>query len=143
MAKSNISIINKSVNVANQIKKAMIISALDDIANKALDYAITNHEFNNQTLNLEDSYGYAIYVDGDLFKIGRRGQKAYVEDDRGGFGIDRAYEILIDHIPSSPYEVIVVAGEYYAATLEILYQIDVLTGAYQFTADYSKMKLKA
>jgi hypothetical protein len=105
------------------------------VAEKSIAYAIANKTFENQTFNLRDSYGYAIYVDGELAVVKMGEQKAVVEDDRDGFGHDRGYELLVDHIPSTPYEVVIVAGEFYAATLEVIYHLDVLTHALQYTKE--------
>ena len=143
MGKNNLKIINASADLAHKIKQDMILLSLDDIARKAIDYALENKGYNNQTFNLHDSFGYAIFVNGQLYKDAiMQPMKAKVEDDRGGYGRDKGYEFLVEYTPKSKYEVVIVAGEFYAATLEVMYSLDVLTGAYQFTADYAKMAFK-
>lgn len=140
MAKSNLKAIDAGIALAHKIKRDMIAISLDDIAKKAIDYAIANKGYNNQTFNLHDSFGYAIFIDGQLYKDATMTpMRAHVEDGRDGFGHDRGYEFLVGYSPRSKYELVVVAGEFYAATLEVIYGLDVLTGAYQFTADYAKM----
>ena len=85
MAKSNLKVINASADLAHKIKQDMILLSIDDIARKAIDYALENKGYNNQTFNLHDSFGYAIFVNGQLYKDAiMQPMKAKVEDDRGG-----------------------------------------------------------
>lgn len=142
MVKNNLKAITNGVMLAHKIKQNMIVNSLDNIAQKAIDYALRNKGYDNQTFNLHDSFGYAIYVNGELEKVKMADSKSHTPDDRGDQGRDIGYEYLVDHTPRSPYELVISAGEFYAATLEVMYQLDVLTGAYQFTADYANMAFK-
>lgn len=142
MAKSNLKAINDGVKIANLIKNRSVVLALEDIAVKAIDYALANKGYENRTFNLHDSFGYAIYVNGELEKVKMTDAKAVIPDSYGNQGRDIGYEFLVDYRPRSNFDLVIVAGENYAATLEITYDLDVLTRSYQFAANYSKMAFK-
>jgi len=103
---------------------------MNEIGRIGVSWAIQNHEFNNRTNNLEDSYGYAIYKNGSIqgqpFVTTPKASKSV----RGKSGHDEAVKFLqaYDSFPTG-WSVVVVAGMEYASFVEFYYGLDVLQGS--------------
>ena len=144
MAKSNNKVIDDSIILARQLLRRDVLAAMDILGMEAIKYAITNHEFNNRTNNLEDSYGYAVYYNGSQINKVITDKKATVLKG-GKSGNEEANTFLDNYNAGDGYTLVVVAGMYYAAYVEFEYGLDVLTGSYQETMNnigksFRKMK---
>lgn len=53
-----------------QMAIEMIVNAMEKDADRILKECISEIDYQHRTLNLYDSYGYGIYVDGKLLKMG-------------------------------------------------------------------------
>lgn len=95
--------------IAAKIKDELIERSLVDICNKAIQVAIEKHNFDNQTYNLEESYGYAIYHNGIMIN-----QKIEGASD----GSMKAASYLNSYNPIKDWECVIIAGADYAANLE-------------------------
>lgn len=118
---------------AEEIMQNDAINILTRLANTVLNYAQTRHTFKNQTFNLEDSYGYAIYYNGNIVKktlsesMASRPKVHNFEVWRGR----EAANALLDRYPAEEgYTLVVVAGMFYAEWLEKIHRLDVLTGSF-------------
>lgn len=95
-----------------------------------VDWAIKNHEFNNQTGNLEDSYGYAIYKYGQIYGDPFITNKSATVPKDGKFGHDQAMSFLRGYSADpSGWAVVVCAATAYAGHVEYMYGLDVLQGS--------------
>ncbi len=109
------------------------INILTRLANTVLNYAQTRHTFKNQTFNLEDSYGYAIYYNGSIVKktlSESKANKPKVHDYEVWSGRESANAFLDRYPAESGYTLVVVAGMFYAEWVEKIYRLDVLTGSF-------------
>lgn len=103
---------------------------LHKVGRVGVEYAIQNHEFNNQTNNLEDSYGYAIYKDGSLRGVPFVTTPKAKEPNDGKYGSNEAYSFFASYKPSSnEWVLVVVAGMEYASMVQFYYGLDVLQGS--------------
>lgn len=94
---------------ASAIKDADITAALRAVLKSTIDDAVANHNFDNQTMNLENSYGYAIYHNNVMIESDVKG---------GGQAATRAQSELRSYISFHDWEGVVIAGAKYAAELE-------------------------
>lgn len=109
------------------------IKILTNLADTVLDYAQTRHTFKNQTFNLEDSYGYAIYHNSNIVKKTLSDPKARepkIHDFEAWSGKEAASYFLDSYPAGNGYSLIVVAGMYYALWVEKIHKLDVLTGSF-------------
>lgn len=109
------------------------INILTRLANTVLNYAQTRHTFKNQTFNLEDSYGYAIYYNGDIVKktlSESMANKPKIHDFEVWNGRDAANSFLDRYPAQDGYTLVVVAGMFYAEWVEKIHRLDVLTGSF-------------
>lgn len=101
--------------ILNGLSKAMITidgsieNALRAEVSSIIETAIAYHNFDNQTGNLENSYGWAIYHNGLLMD-------SFINGD--GEGAQAAKKLIGSYLPSFTWEAIVVAGAYYAKYVE-------------------------
>lgn len=141
--RNNQKVIDDSINIIKNIFQNQVMSGLRKLGKEALKYAQDNHGFKNQTMNLEDSYGYAIYYNGSIVEMILSDKKANEPRKYKGetwWGRDAAEAFLRSHQPKDGYSLVVVAGQFYAAWVEAFYSLDVLTGAYQLTEkDFQKV----
>ena len=127
---SNADVINRMDDVIQNIYYNTMIDGMSKIGMNAVNNAVANHEFNNDTNNLEDSYGYAIYYNGVLKQKFLFNPNASVLKD-GKSGHEEAEKFFNDFSAGSGYTLIVVAAMYYAAYVEFEHGLDVLTNTYQ------------
>jgi len=142
---SNIDIINKGIEKAKLIRDKAILESLKSIAAQSIAHAMEVKGYDHKTFNLHDSYGYGVYKDGSLVYMHMNDPEAVNADSKGTKGSILGSDFIKGYSSGRGWSLIVVAGEFYAATLEKLYHLDVLTGAYQFTGDnfmdtFKKMK---
>lgn len=136
--RDNNTIINKLPDTILLLMDKKVLSSFRTLRDQALEYAQTNHEFKNQTMNLEDSYGAAIYYNGSIIEKTLSSQEATKPKAYKGkvyYGHELAEKFLNDYQAGSGYSLVVVAGAFYAAWVEALHGLDVLTGAYQLTKE--------
>lgn len=118
---------------AEEIMHNDAINILTRLANTVLNYAQTRHTFKNQTFNLEDSYGYAIYYNGDIVKktlSESMANKPKIHDFEVWNGRDAANSFLDRYPAQDGYTLVVVAGMFYAEWVEKIHRLDVLTGSF-------------
>lgn len=120
-----VSMINKS--------KEFMLRRMEAICVEAVVYAIDNHEFDNDTNNLEDSYGGGVYQNGVLIfefyptPIATEAKR----DVKGG---EAVREFIKAQNPSGEYSMVIAAGMWYAGYVE-LNSYDVLTQTEQEMPD--------
>lgn len=117
------------------VEEAMY-SAMVKIGEIGVEYAVEMHGFKNQTFNLQDSYGYAVYKDGQILGNPMMAQqKATKPNEVGGIeysGREEGLNLLEDfNPPDQGWSVVVVAGMVYASFVEEYYGLDVLQGSEQ------------
>lgn len=141
MKRDNQTVINEMPDKIRMIIQERILSGLRRVRDMALNYAQTSHEFKNRTFNLEDSYAAAIYYDGQIIEKTLSPKKATEPVVRSGVaydGHDRAESFINNFQAGDGYTLVVVAAQFYAAWVESIHGLDVLTGAYQLTKDEMK-----
>lgn len=130
---NNTDIIASFAMKAEEIMHNDAINILTKLANTVLNYAQTRHTFKNQTFNLEDSYGYAIYYNGSIVKktlSDSMATKPKIYDFEVWSGRDAANAFLDRYPAEDGYTLVVVAGMFYAAWVEKIHRLDVLTGSF-------------
>lgn len=108
-ASDNSKVLQEGIIKANAIKDAHVIGALKAVLVATIDDAVSGHNFDNQTMNLENSYGWAIYHKGQMVEFNIKG---------GGSGAVRAQSELSSYLSFHDWEGVVIAGAKYAAELE-------------------------
>lgn len=130
---NNIILIEKFHEVALEAMHDKCMEILMTLGESCLEYARTKHSFKNQTFNLEDSYGYAIYHNGKIEKKVLSNPKATqskIYDFEPWKGTEAASAFL-DRFPAEDgYTLVVVAGMYYALWIEKIHNLDVLSGSF-------------
>ena len=139
---SNEEVLRKGMIKAKSIVSETIMASLISIGDAALVNAEKFHSYTHRTFNLSDSYGYAIYQKGILKKLKMNTPKAKKQDQQGTSGKDLGRSFLESYVSTEDWDLIVVAGEFYATALENQYNLDVLTGAYQATVEESESLFK-
>lgn len=132
---TNEQVLTNGMAKAKEIIEKKVIESLSNLGEASIEHGGFAKEYTNRTYNLIDSYGYAIYRNNERVKTWMNPVAAIKNDTKGGRGHARAEEFFSQHTSKSPWELVVVAGEFYAADVQILYYLDVLTGAYQFSED--------
>lgn len=130
---NNANIIASFAMKAEEIMQNDAINILTRLANALLNYAQTRHAFKNQTFNLEDSYGYAIYYNGNIVKKTLSesvASKPKIHDFEVWSGKDAASSFIDRYPAEDGYTLVVVAGMFYAEWVEKLHRLDVLTGSF-------------
>lgn len=94
---------------ATAMKDAAVKTALKSVLVATIDDAVSGHNFDNQTMNLENSYGWAIYHNGVMIESDVKG---------GGQGATRAQAELSSYLSFHAWEGVVIAGAKYAKELE-------------------------
>lgn len=90
-------------------KDAAAKTAIKSVLVHTINDAISGHNFDNQTMNLENSYGWAIYHNGVMIEHDIKG---------GGQGATRAQAELSSYLSFHAWEGVVIAGAKYAKELE-------------------------
>lgn len=116
---------------ARQYKDEAIEAGLRRFGNYIIECATTFVGYENQTYNLHDSYGYAVYhneiIQGKPVMLR---PVAYNPDTKGGWGKERGKDFLESFHPTHKgWSITIVAGEFYASFLENEKKLDVLTRA--------------
>ena len=97
-----------------------LISQLANDGEKAIREAYEGREFTNRTYNLHDSYGSAVYHNGNLVKSSIRyvGAEMAEEDDR--YGRNEVNEFFSNYRPKNRkgIDLVIVAAMFYADILE-------------------------
>ncbi|MEF9922970.1 MAG: hypothetical protein RR854_00150 [Muribaculaceae bacterium] len=109
MKNDNAKTLRDGIVKANAIKDAHIIGALRAVLSVTIDDAVAKHNYDNQTGNLEGSYGWAIYHNGQMIDVEVKG---------GGAGATMAYNELETYLSFHDLEGVVIAGAEYADELE-------------------------
>ena len=116
-----------------QIADDAIVESLDKLAKSSISVSILNRGYTHRTYNLNDSYGFGIYHNGSLIRKWLNNPEATSPDSRGGSGAQMGSLFLDKFSSTGDWQLVVFAGEFYAADLETFYKLNVLTGAYQYT----------
>ena len=97
-----------------------LISQLADDGEKAIRQAYEGREFTNRTYNLHDSYGSAVYYNGNLVKSSIRyiGAEMAEEDER--YGRNEVNDFFANYRPKNRkgIDLVIVAAMFYADILE-------------------------
>ena len=97
-----------------------LISQLADDGEKAIREAYEGREFTNRTYNLHDSYGSAVYYNGNLVKgsISYVGAEMAEEDER--YGRNEVNDFFSNYRPKNRkgIDLVIVAAMFYADILE-------------------------
>ena len=129
----NDKVINDGMARIRQIADDAIVESLDKLAKLSIDNALLNKGYTNRTFNLHDSYGFAIYHNGAIIKKWMKSPEATKPDAKGSTGALRGSAFLDNFSSTGNWQLVVVAGEFYADWLQLTKGLDVLTGAYQYS----------
>jgi len=131
----NDKVLNDGMAKARKIIDNAIIESLSELAERSIKHVLTiTRGYNHKTFNLRDSYGYGIYNDGALVKMWLNNPSATKPDSAGGSGANEGASFLRRFTPEgAKWSLVVVAGEFYAANVETMAKLDVLSGAYQYS----------
>lgn len=106
-----------------------IVERLNQLGEFAIKYAIENHEFENDTYNLEDSYAFAVYKKGEMIGSPVMYDKKATEKvlkNNVEYGYDEAINFLNSQNPEGDYSLVVCAALFYGNILQEFYSLDVL-----------------
>ena len=113
-----------------------IIESLSELAEKSIEHVLTvTRGYKHRTFNLNDSYGYAIYKNGQVRKKWMNQPEATKPDTKGESGAQMGSSFLDRFASTGNWQLVIVAGEFYAVDVQFTYNLDVLTGAFQYTQD--------
>lgn len=120
-------------NIAS-VEEAMY-SAMVKIGKIGVEYAINSHGFQNRTFNLQDSYGYAVFKDGQMMGTPvmavKKAKEPIIFEGLSYSGQEEGKNLLEDFQAPMGWSVVVVAGMVYASFVEEYYGLDVLQGSEQ------------
>lgn len=94
---------------AMTMKDAAIQSAFRAVLSATIEDAVAKHNYDNQTFNLENSYGWAIYHNNMMVESDVKG---------AGDGATMAHAFLSSYLSFHDWEGVVIAGAKYAKELE-------------------------
>lgn len=106
---NNKKVLTSGCKRALKIKDRVIAAAFMNIAQDALKVAVDEHNFDNQTFNLEESYGYAVFHNGIMIDQRIEGASE---------GSQKAIDFLVSYTSTKSWELVVIAGADYAANLQ-------------------------
>lgn len=101
--------LNAGLKKAIRIKDTAIQSAFRAVLSATIEDAVAKHNYDNQTYNLENSYGWAIYHNHVMIESDVKG---------AGDGATRAHAFLSSYLSFHDWEGVVIAGAKYAKELE-------------------------
>lgn len=101
--------LNAGLVKAITTKDAIIQSAFRAVLSATIEDAVANHNYDNQTFNLENSYGWAIYHNHVMVESDVKG---------AGDGATRAQAFLSSYLSFHDWEGVVIAGADYAIYVE-------------------------
>lgn len=139
---TNDQVLTKGMEKAKSIVDGAIMASLIEIGDHALANAEKYHKYTHRTYNLSDSYGYAIYKKGVIKKLTMNDPQAIKKDQHGTSGKTLGSNFLQSYVSTKDWDLIVVAGEFYAEWLDRVKSLDVLSGAYQATVEESESLFK-
>lgn len=114
----------------------IMYESMSKIGMIGVETAVDMHGFKNRTFNLQDSYGYAVYNNGQMVGSPMMAQrKALSPKEFGGIeysGREEGENLLEGfQAPTQGWTVVVVAGMVYASFVEEVYGLDVLLSSEQ------------
>ncbi len=142
---SNEQVLTQGMAKVRDIANDAIIESLSELAEKSIEHVLLyTKRWHHRTFNLNDSYGYSIYRNGQIRKKWMNQPEATVPDSKGGSGAQMGSSFLDSFMSTGSWQLVVVAGEFYAEWLDRVKSLDVLTGAFQYTqenflADFKRM----
>lgn len=101
--------LNAGLDKAMMLKNAAIQSAFKAVLSSTIEDAVAKHNYDNQTFNLENSYGWAIYHNHTMIESDVKG---------AGDGATRTQSFLSSYLSFYDWEGVVIAGAKYAKDLE-------------------------
>jgi len=132
----NDKVLDDGIAKIKQMAEVAIIESLSKLAEDSIEHVLVyTKQWHNRTYNLSDSYGYAIYHNGWQIKKWMYSSHATKADAKGGTGSERGSDFLDFFNSTGDWQLVVVAGEFYAKDLEMLNGLDVLTGSFQYTRE--------
>lgn len=123
---NNIKVLEDGFRKLDALERNGSLKALSLLGERLIDDGRTQHEFKNMTFNTQDSYGFAVYYNGDIVVPPQFGeqlavvgtQDLYVETD-GRFGVEKATEFLNDYASmGNGWTLVVTTGTEYSEFLE-------------------------
>ena len=129
----NDKVLNDGMALIRKMADDAIITSLSELAKLSIDNALLNKGYTNRTFNLHDSYGFAIYHNGAIVKKWMNNSEATIPDAKGGTGALRGSAFLDNFSSTGNWQLVVVAGEFYADQVQFGYGLDVLTHGYQYS----------
>lgn len=105
----NTKALNAGFIKAMTVKDTSIQSAFRAVLSATIEDAVAKHNYDNQTFNLENSYGWAIYHNHVMVESDVKG---------AGDGAARAHAFLSSYLSFHDWEGVVIAGAKYAKELE-------------------------
>lgn len=134
--KPNKQVLDEGMARMRKMADDAIIQSLSELAEASIKHVLTiTRGYTHQTFNLRDSYGYAIFHNSKEVKKWMNNPSAKEPDSRGESGAMQGSDFLYQFSSTKPWQLVVVAGEFYAADVQITAELDVLTGAYQYTQE--------
>jgi hypothetical protein len=121
------------LNLLGVNTSGVILTEMIRIGKGAISYAIDNHEFENRTHNLEDSFAFGVYRSGALVHLGNNTKQAIEPNGYEGklySGYEEAGKFIRKQSPPEEWALIVVAAMPYAWDVQEIYKLDVLESSY-------------
>lgn len=133
---SNEQVLTSGMARVRQIADVAIVESLSELAEKSIEHVLAvTRGYKHRTFNLNDSYGYAVYRNGQVKKKWMNQSQAAKPDTKGTSGKVLGSAFLDAFTSTKPWALVVVAGEFYAEEVQFTYNLDVLTGAFQYTQE--------
>jgi len=129
----NDKVLNDGMALIRKTADDAIVESLDKLAKISISVSILNRGYTHRTYNLNDSYGFGIYHNGSLVRKWLNSSEASSTDSKGGSGAQMGSLFLDKFSSTGAWQLVVFAGEFYAADLETFHKLNVLTSAYQYS----------
>lgn len=148
MAKvSNNKVIDNGIKTFYANHRKVMIEMMKTLGAQAMQKCL-EHPYMNQTYNLEDSLGYGIYVDGNNIGmywanspreavapngVNRSYDSKYYNEMHTGRDVSELF--LTSYKSKVKYELVVIAGQWYASFVENIHNLDVITNSFAEMGD--------
>lgn len=144
---SNDKVIDESIKVFYANHRKTMIELMKSLGETAMQKCL-EHPYMNRTYNLEDCLGYGIYVDGNLVGmywansprkstapngVNRSYDSAYYGEMHTGRDVSEMF--LMSYKSKHKYELVVIAGQWYASFVENIHNLDVITNSFAEMGD--------
>lgn len=144
---NNSKVINDSIKLFYAQHQTAMIELMKRAGDMAMDKCL-QHPYMNRTNNLEDSLGYGVYVKGNnVAMIWANSPRKSIAPNGTNRSYDSSYygelhtgrdvsELFLSGYKSTAnYELVVVAGQWYASFVENVHNLDVITNSFAEVRD--------